>query len=429
MYQIDNSSAAAVIPASTAAGTPGFFTDGNPATGVSATIMPAEFMNMVMMEILGVLSAGGVTPSKSNFTQLTAAIRAVNKQATILTDTGTAGAYAAANTPALTVLPATGYVQRVSIANLNPGASTYAPDGLAAKPIYGLGLQPLQGGELPAGIAVLMYLVQAGVNGGNGAWIILESLGGASQVAPATKPLHAMQLGQATGRLLRKSVYINNAGTLQVSVNGAAFVTAASTFTPLALTTAIHAIGQGAGSAGAGSPITTSTQVGCGAGGSAGALCEGFYTSGFSGASIVVGAGGVGVAGAGGGAGGSTALGALFSAPGGPGSPAAAAQVPPTIQGNTLNSGTASGGNIFNGAGQSGEPAVSLNTNAYQSGRGASSAFGAGGRGIGSSYGAGAAGAGYGSGGGGAQAGISSGAGLAGGNGVGGILIIEEFAF
>jgi len=233
----------------------------------------------------------------------------------------------------------------------------------------------------------------------------------------------------APGRLLRKSVYINNAGTLQVSVNGAAFVTAASTFTPLALTTAIHAIGQGAGSAGAGSPVTTSTQVGCGAGGSAGALCEGFYTSGFSGASIVVGAGGVGVAGAGGGAGGSTALGALFSAPGGPGSPAATAQVPPTIQGNTLNSGTASGGNIFNGAGQSGEPAVSLNTNAYQSGRGASSAFGAGGRGIGSSYGAGAAGAGYGSGGGGAQAGISSGAGLAGGNGVGGILIIEEFAF
>lgn len=197
MYQIDNSSAAAVIPASTPAGTPGYFTDGNPATGVAPTILPAEFMNMVMMEILGVLSAAGVTPSKSVFTQLTTAIRAINKQAIILTDTGTAGAYAAANTPALTSLPASGYIQRINIANLNLGASTYSPDGLTAKPIYGLGLQPLQGGELPAGVAVFMYLVQAGVNGGNGAWILIESLGGSSQVATATKSQHAVPLGQA----------------------------------------------------------------------------------------------------------------------------------------------------------------------------------------------------------------------------------------
>ena len=196
MYQIDNSTAVASIPASTVAGTAGFFTDGNPATGVPATIMPAEFMNMLMMEILGVLSAAGVTPSKSTFTQLTTAIRAVNRQGSILVDTGAAGAYAAANTPALTSLPASGYIQRINIVNANIGASTYAPDGLAAKPIYGLGLQPLQGGELPVGIAVLMYLVQAGVNGGNGAWIIVESLGGAQQVSPATKSQHAVQATQ-----------------------------------------------------------------------------------------------------------------------------------------------------------------------------------------------------------------------------------------
>lgn len=199
MYQIDNSTAAAIIPASTAVGAVGFFTDGNPATGVPATIMPAEFMNMLMMEVLNVLSAAGVTPSKSNFTQLVTAIRAVNKQSTILIDTGVANAYAAANTPALLTLPATGYSQRVNIANVNTGASTYAPDGLAAKPVYGLGLQPLQGGEMPAGVVVLMYLVQAGVNGGNGAWIIIESLGGASQVAPATKSQHAVQFGQVSG--------------------------------------------------------------------------------------------------------------------------------------------------------------------------------------------------------------------------------------
>ncbi|EJM20162.1 hypothetical protein PMI21_01064 [Pseudomonas sp. GM18] len=196
MYQIDNSSAAAVIPASTPAGTPGYFTDGNPATGVAPTILPAEFMNMVMMEILGVLSAAGVTPSKSSFTQLTTAIRAVGRQATIVADTGATNTYTATNTPALGALPATGYIQRISIAHLNTGASTYAPDGLAAKPVYGLGLQPLQGGELPVGVATLMYLVQAGVNGGNGAWIILESLGGAAQISPGTGSNHAATVGQ-----------------------------------------------------------------------------------------------------------------------------------------------------------------------------------------------------------------------------------------
>ncbi|MEO8641769.1 hypothetical protein [Pseudomonas sp.] len=206
MYKIDNSTAVVTIPASTAAGTPGFFTDGNPATGVPATIMPAEYQNMLMMEIINVLVAAGVTPSKSNFTQLLTAIKAVNRQGVILTDTGTAGAYAAANTPSLTSLPATGYIQRINIANLNPGAATYSPDGLTPKPIYGLGLQPLQGGELPVGVAVLMYLVQAGVNSGNGAWIVIESLGGASQVAPAAKSQHAVQLGQVGHGQCRLSV-------------------------------------------------------------------------------------------------------------------------------------------------------------------------------------------------------------------------------
>ncbi|MCK8669203.1 hypothetical protein M1M11_30445 [Pseudomonas azerbaijanoccidens] len=146
------------------------------------------------------LSAAGIIPSGSpdevgNSQYYSAMLNAINT-APILTDTGVANAYTAINTPALAGLPATGYGQRIKITNANTGASTYSPDGLAAKPIYGLGLQPLQGGELPPGIAVLMYLVQAGVNGGNGAWIIMESLGGAGQVAPATKSQHAIQLSQ-----------------------------------------------------------------------------------------------------------------------------------------------------------------------------------------------------------------------------------------
>lgn len=151
------------------------------------------------------IAVAGITPSgiadkvgaSQYYDALLSVLYAAARKTPVLPDTGTAGIYKAANTPALTELPSTGYMQRVKIANLNPGASTYSPDGLAARPIYGLGLQPLQGGELPAGVAVLMYLVQAGINGGNGAWIIVESLGGASQIPPATQSQHALQLGQA----------------------------------------------------------------------------------------------------------------------------------------------------------------------------------------------------------------------------------------
>lgn len=74
MFQIDNSTAVAAIPAPTAPGALGYFTDGNPATGVSATILPAEFMNMLMMENLNVLSAGGIAPVKGQYNQLALAI-------------------------------------------------------------------------------------------------------------------------------------------------------------------------------------------------------------------------------------------------------------------------------------------------------------------------------------------------------------------
>lgn len=74
MFQIDNSTAVAAIPASTTQGPTGYFTDGNPATGVPATILPAEFMNMLMMENLNVLTAAGITPAKNQFNQLALAI-------------------------------------------------------------------------------------------------------------------------------------------------------------------------------------------------------------------------------------------------------------------------------------------------------------------------------------------------------------------
>ncbi|WP_131753605.1 hypothetical protein [Burkholderia vietnamiensis] len=75
MYQYDDPTAAAEMPAITVAGTPGFFTDGNPQTNVPRTVLRSDFMNTVMMELLNVLSAGDVTPDKTKQNQLALAIQ------------------------------------------------------------------------------------------------------------------------------------------------------------------------------------------------------------------------------------------------------------------------------------------------------------------------------------------------------------------
>lgn len=77
MKQIDNSTAVASMPAPSADGTPGFFSDGDPSSGVQPTILPAEFMNMVMMELVNLVTAAGLTPSKTTLTQVRDAVQAI----------------------------------------------------------------------------------------------------------------------------------------------------------------------------------------------------------------------------------------------------------------------------------------------------------------------------------------------------------------
>jgi hypothetical protein len=359
---------------------------------------------------------------------LLSAIKNATKQTVILTDTGAANAYAAANTPALTVLPSTGYVQRVNIAHANTGASTYAPDGLTAKPIYGLGLQPLQGGELPVGVAVLMYLVQAGVNSGNGAWIIIESLGGASQIAPATQSQHALQLGQATGRLLRTTVYRNNAGTLQASIDGGAYANISSTLALQSLTTKARVHLIAGGGAGGGNPVTGGSAFAYASGGGEGGWAIGLYTAAqLNGQTVTVGLGGAGVAGNNGNAGGSSSVGAVISATGGPGGPVGVSNAVPTtgFAGGAVG-GAGSGGQI-NGNGAYGAYGTYLGSTGI-SGKGGGAHFGDGGAPAGPGLSSGSAAVNPGSGGGGAASPSSSGIAASGGTGANGIIIIEEFA-
>jgi hypothetical protein len=84
MYRIDNSSAATALAAPTPPGLlpNSYFSGGNPAAGIDATIVEAEWLNMVQEEISNVVtgngagSAGGAADlDKSNRTQLIVAIR------------------------------------------------------------------------------------------------------------------------------------------------------------------------------------------------------------------------------------------------------------------------------------------------------------------------------------------------------------------
>ncbi|MEB2511334.1 hypothetical protein SB385_16550 [Burkholderia multivorans] len=238
-------------------GTPQGATDGNPAANIPATRWPSYQYNAIQEELIGILTAAGISPDRTNNSQIASAIKRLVQKTVILNDTGVANSYTATNTPPLTVSTwVDGTVQQIKIANANTGASTYAPDGLTALPIYGLGLQPLQGGELAAGgTAVLMRATIAGVNSGNPVCVLMECAGGAQQVAPATKSQHAVQMGQLYGGLK---------GILRST-------TAGSMTVPTGVTTIyVSGVAPGAGGGSGGSASGTNGVGGGGGGGGAG---------------------------------------------------------------------------------------------------------------------------------------------------------------
>ena len=81
MYRIDNASAVPTLPLVPPTYVPGFFTDGNPASGAEATILDAWWLNMVQEEVLAVVEAAGLPPDKADNTQLYQAIQAIAQAA------------------------------------------------------------------------------------------------------------------------------------------------------------------------------------------------------------------------------------------------------------------------------------------------------------------------------------------------------------
>lgn len=76
MYRIDNASAAAALPAPAAPGPVpnGYFTPGNPSQQIPATIVNADWLNMVQEELMSILIAAGVGPSKTEYNNILASL-------------------------------------------------------------------------------------------------------------------------------------------------------------------------------------------------------------------------------------------------------------------------------------------------------------------------------------------------------------------
>ncbi|WP_157903214.1 hypothetical protein [Cupriavidus malaysiensis] len=216
------------------------------ANGFSAGVAPSAQLNKVwrqssiMTAVLAqfIVANTGQTAIDDGTTatllaNLATAISVTARQNPVLADTGAANAYVVANLAAFGAYPTvSGLTLDVAIANTNTGASTLNVDGLGTKPILGLGLQPLQGGELPAkGVACLLYVVASTVNGGNGAWVVMECTGGAQQVAQGTQSNHAVTVAQAAG-------VVGQARNLKVN-NAVASATAALTADEIIVETAL----------------------------------------------------------------------------------------------------------------------------------------------------------------------------------------------
>ena len=77
MHRIDVPSASTSLPAPRAYGTPGYFQEGNPLTGVDATIVDEDWTNAVQEELVAIVLAAGIALDKTNRAQVLAAIRSL----------------------------------------------------------------------------------------------------------------------------------------------------------------------------------------------------------------------------------------------------------------------------------------------------------------------------------------------------------------
>lgn len=311
------------------------------------------------------------------------------KRLTHGTDIGSANTCIVNYSPAIAALT-DGMELSFKAAYTNTGAATFSQNGLAASPIVSVNGSALTGGEIISGGSVVVKW-----NAALSSWSLISSTGSGAQLA---------NLGIGSG-------------TFKGWLMGAPKVfTASGTYTPTAGTKMVRVTVTGGGGSGGGSYGTSTSQLISGAGGGgAGTAIKTLAVTQGAAYPIIVGVGGASVSGANSSnvGGNSSFNGTVIGSGGG------------LAGANSTNASGGSGGvptggdiNIRGGNGSDGQSGTFL-----FAGNGGASYWGGGGR---AGAGSGAVGQAYGSGGGGAYS--SSGTALAGGAGMSGIVVIEEFS-
>lgn len=122
-------------------------------------------------------------------------------------DSGTANNYITSHSPIIKNFK-DGLTVSFKALNSNTGASTLKVDSLAAKPLVGQGLQPLQGNEVLSG-----EYVKAVYSSVHDSWAVITNIGGGFPVTAPTRSNHAATLGSVQNLIssARAAVYVNTA--------------------------------------------------------------------------------------------------------------------------------------------------------------------------------------------------------------------------
>lgn len=164
MYQIDVPSASPTLPAPAPIGTPGYFTDGSVAGGVQPTVVTADWLNAVMIELASVVVAAGIAPTKGANNQLLQAIQNLIEvgAGNYATDTGVANAYVVALSPVVAAYTP-GLSFRFRAAHANTAGSTVNA-GAGVVPLVREDGKPVQPGDIPVN-SILAVTYDAGSGG------------------------------------------------------------------------------------------------------------------------------------------------------------------------------------------------------------------------------------------------------------------------
>ena len=150
MYRIDNSSAVSSRPVPGPPGTPGWFTNGNPAAAQEATIVDDWWCNSIQEEILTVIEQAGLNPDKASNTQLFEALNMLYQTGDLSSTYLTITTYREWEKPILTANSASAYTitYNMAPAALADGMSHIAEfhianDALATLNVNALGPKPI----------------------------------------------------------------------------------------------------------------------------------------------------------------------------------------------------------------------------------------------------------------------------------------------